>query len=87
MLLSFKAFQKEIQEPELDHCYLLVCTESKSEGEDADFSRFPKPFVDMLESYQDVYPEELPPGLPPLRGIEHRMDFVPGAVIPNRPAY
>ncbi|XP_052880487.1 uncharacterized protein LOC108485292 [Gossypium arboreum] len=37
--------------------------------------------------FQDVFPEETPSGLPPLRGIEHQIDFVPGAVIPNRLAY
>uniref|UniRef100_A0A2N9FXX0 Integrase catalytic domain-containing protein n=1 Tax=Fagus sylvatica TaxID=28930 RepID=A0A2N9FXX0_FAGSY len=37
--------------------------------------------------YEDVFPEETPHGLPPIRGIEHQIDFVPGATIPNRPAY
>ncbi|XP_031392631.1 uncharacterized protein LOC116204601 [Punica granatum] len=31
--------------------------------------------------------KELPNGLPPIKGIEHQIDFVSGAAIPNRPAY
>jgi hypothetical protein len=26
-------------------------------------------------------------GLPPIRGIEHQIDFIPGAIIPNQLAY
>jgi hypothetical protein len=37
--------------------------------------------------YADVFPNDVPRGLPPIRGIEHQIDFVPGATIPNRPAY
>ena len=29
----------------------------------------------------------MPSRLPPIRGIEHLIDFVPGVTIPNRPAY
>ena len=34
-----------------------------------------------------MFPKEVPSGLPAIRGIEHQIDFVPEAVIPNRPAY
>ncbi|PKI53095.1 hypothetical protein CRG98_026514 [Punica granatum] len=39
------------------------------------------------QGYDDVFSEETPHGLPPIRGIEHQIDFVPSATIPNRPAY
>ncbi|XP_059289882.1 uncharacterized protein LOC132043408 [Lycium ferocissimum] len=37
--------------------------------------------------YDELFPEEMPKRLPPLRGIEHQIDFVPGSQIPNKPAY
>ncbi|PKI52752.1 hypothetical protein CRG98_026873, partial [Punica granatum] len=45
-------------------------------------------YVEIEEmEFGDVFPRELPNRLPPIRGIEHQIDFVPGVVIPNRPAY
>jgi hypothetical protein len=34
-----------------------------------------------------VFPEEVPPGLPPKRGIEYQIDLVPGASLPNCAPY
>jgi hypothetical protein len=34
-----------------------------------------------------VFPKDLPPGLPPLRGIEHQIDLIPGTQLPNRAPY
>ncbi|XP_033139353.1 uncharacterized protein LOC117130859 [Brassica rapa] len=48
---------------------------------------YPSELVSLLQEYQDVFPEDSPKGLPPVRGIEHQIDFVPGSTLPNRPAY
>jgi hypothetical protein len=34
-----------------------------------------------------VFPNEVLNDLPHIKGIENQIDFVPGATIPNRPAY
>ncbi|XP_035551062.1 uncharacterized protein LOC118349658, partial [Juglans regia] len=46
-----------------------------------------RPWQYDRREFEDVFPEEMPNELPPIRGIEHQIDFVPGAAIPNRPAY
>jgi hypothetical protein len=40
-----------------------------------------------LQDYKDVFPEETLVELPPLQGIEHQIDLIPGAALPNRPPY
>ncbi|XP_043807317.1 uncharacterized protein LOC110602059, partial [Manihot esculenta] len=54
---------------------------------DINLSSLPSSFKSMMQEFTDVFPDELPSGLPPLRGIEHQIDFIPGSSIPNRPAY
>ena len=41
----------------------------------------------LLQEFADVFPDELPPGLPPLRGIEHRIDLILGAPLLNMAPY
>ena len=47
----------------------------------------PSVVVSLLQEYEDVFSNDVPSGLPPIRGIEHQIDFVLGATIPNRPTY
>ncbi|RDX72593.1 hypothetical protein CR513_47897, partial [Mucuna pruriens] len=35
----------------------------------------------MLEEFKDIFPKKIPRGLPPIRGIEHQIDFVLGYVL------
>nr|GEV69028.1 reverse transcriptase domain-containing protein [Tanacetum cinerariifolium] len=41
----------------------------------------------LLRKFSDVIPNDIPPGLPIMRAIQHCIDFIPGSAIPNRPAY
>ena len=42
---------------------------------------------DLVRKYEDVFPADLPPGLPPVRGIEHQIDLIPSAAVPNKAPY
>ncbi|CAL9075517.1 unnamed protein product [Musa textilis] len=41
----------------------------------------------ILEEFQDVVPEEIPHGLPPIRDIQHHIDLIPGAILLNKATY
>jgi hypothetical protein len=47
----------------------------------------PSVVSNVLQAFDDVFPEEIPTGLPPLRGIEHQIDLILGASLLNRPPY
>ncbi|XP_026416146.1 uncharacterized protein LOC113311530 [Papaver somniferum] len=41
----------------------------------------------LLSKYSELFPKELPVTLPPLRDIQHCIDFIPGASLPNQAHY
>jgi hypothetical protein len=41
----------------------------------------------LLQESEDVFSKKMLSGLPPIRDIEHQIDFVLGAIISNRSAY
>ena len=66
--------------------FLLLSKECNSKGA-CPTNSLPKEISSLLQDFEDVFPKEVPQGLPPLRGIEHQIDLIAGASLPNRPAY
>nr|XP_021851813.1 uncharacterized protein LOC110791377 [Spinacia oleracea] len=62
-------------------CVLVMLEENKED------QGIPVEIKPLLSEFIDIVPAEIPASLPPIRDIQHCIDFVPGAVIPNKDAY
>ncbi|KAI0509958.1 hypothetical protein KFK09_010558 [Dendrobium nobile] len=52
---------------------------------DSKITELPVEVQGILHQYADIWPEELPASLPPLRSLQHQIDPQPGATLPNLP--
>jgi hypothetical protein len=69
-LINRKLCEKEIKNKEA--VYLLFTKEIEKSV------AIPPEMSQLLHQYQDVFPDDLPKGLPPIRGIEHQIDLYQG---------
>ena len=65
--------------------FVLVCKDGEPKTNIS--HELPLVFQSLLKEFKNVFPDELPPGLPPLWGIEHRIDLIPGAPLQNEAPY
>jgi hypothetical protein len=86
--MSFYAKESEVRRAFLadQPIIFLVYKESYLNLDETNQS-LPSLAISLLQEFEDVLLGEMLSGLPPIRGIEHQIDFVTRAVIPNRPAY
>jgi len=85
-ILTIKSLNQVLND-EQPSCLLLckgtlTCTTTFLE-----LKSLPPKIENFLKDIEDKFPKEGPIGLPPFRGIEHQIDLVPGASLPNRLAY
>ncbi|KAH9725143.1 Endonuclease [Citrus sinensis] len=78
-LLGKKQFIDVVAETK--RVYILLGKESNGD------SKIPEAVTPILAEFQDLFPNETPQGLPPLRDIQHQINLVPGSTLPNRPHY
>lgn len=71
-------FMEDLKEADL--CAALVV-----KGEEHLTVEIPAKVRGLLAEFQNILGE--PHGLPPMRGIQHRIDLIPGASLPNLPHY
>ena len=75
---NYKEFSSDLKESKL-------CTALVVKGEEQPIEEIPSEMQSILSEYQTILGE--PQHLPPMRDIQHRIDFVPGATLPNLPHY
>ncbi|GJY33328.1 gag-pol polyprotein [Tanacetum coccineum] len=78
--------QKEVVKELESGTYVLALLMCEKDEEKKGYN-VPSLVKPLLSEFADVFLKELPPSLPPIRGIEHQIDLVPGSILPNKAAY
>ncbi|GJZ68168.1 putative CCCH-type zinc finger family protein, partial [Tanacetum coccineum] len=79
-LVDSKAFLAELRHAQA--IFVIVV-----KGDNKIMENVPPKLHDLLFEFKNIVPEEHLDGLPPLQDIQHQIDFVPGASLPNLPHY
>lgn len=80
-MLPYKEFKQTYKEDGIAYALIAV---ANVQGE---VLEVPDEVEKLFQRFKGLAPDELPAGLPPLRDIQHQIDFVPAAILPNLPHY
>ena len=80
-MMATKSEMREMREnPNMTHFVLLYKDAIHTAN---DMTSLPSVVSDVLQDFNDVFSGEVPASLPPLCGIEHQIDLIQGASLPN----
>src|ERR1700680_1182957 len=83
-LVSALQFKREVQHGE--ELYLAL-VQSPAEHSNDSKAAINSDASTIINEFKEVFPEELPSGLPPSRDVDHRIELEPGQQPPRRPSY
>lgn len=83
-LFCISAKQLRKQHSKIDSAFIAVITSKDGVMSISDHSNDKHP---LLQKYSDVFPADLPVGLPPQRSIDHKIEVLPGSEPPSRATY
>jgi len=66
-----------------EHMLLFVVRREVNQND----GKVPKELTTIIKKFQDIMPDEMPHQLPPMRGVQHAVDLIPGLSLPNLPHY
>eukprot|EP00253_Pinus_taeda_P028700 PITA_28700 len=84
LLMSGKQFLKQVENSEMNYA---VVRKTRTVLLHTEITGLPIEIQKMLEEFMDIVVDDLPDTLPPKRSISHHIDFIPGAILPNKAAY
>jgi hypothetical protein len=84
-VLSLAQLEKILERPGEVECFLVMIEEKKTASDEVD--SLSEPYATLVQEYKDVFPKELPAGLPLSRNVDHAIELEPGTEPPSRPPY
>ena len=81
LLVNEKEFDKEVAQ---EGSFFML---NAKEIEENSTVQTPTVLEPLLREFEDLFPKDIPPDLPQIRGIEHQIDLVPEAPSSNKAAY
>lgn len=66
--------------PCFDKPVLPVCENKKTKADTEKTHKYAAILSSLLNEFRDVFPEDLPDGLPPYREVDHLIEVLPGSI-------